>query len=384
MLLELEREGRISAEQRELVERRLEPALQRGRGVDFATVVAGLGGLLVAAGLLYLVGYNWEQLTKPLKLALVFGVWFALHLAGWILAEKPGKHPALGRAFTLIGVLAFGGALGLVAQIYHLSSHYPHAVLLWWSLSVPVALVTRSRAILAVVMALFFVWSAWHLGAWLDDGSGRASGQIFLANYTLVGLALGAALQALATLAARSEYAHFEPELRRPILPLVALAPFALAFHEPWWGRAPQDEALKWLAPIGVAVFCAALLLGLAAMRRGVAATRDGWILLGFVLLLAANVLLAPEFVPVTANLVLFGGALALVGLGLAEERRNLASWGIFLFVVGVLARYFEYLWEKLEGAYAFLATGAVLMAAAFIFQNRRRALAARLQRRAP
>jgi uncharacterized membrane protein len=81
---------------------------------------------------------------------------------------------------------------------------------------------------------------------------------------------------------------------------------------------------------------------------------------------------------------ILFAGSIGLVALGVAEARRQLATWGIFLFVAGAVARYFEYLWDKLEGAYAFLASGALLLAAAFLFENRRRAVAARLQERVP
>lgn len=384
VLGELEREGQLSAAQRELLTRRLEPILTRPRRLDFAAVVASFGGLLVAAGLLYLAAYNWEQLTKPLKLGLVFGAWFGLHFVGWLLAERPGKHPALGRAFTLAGVLAFGGAIGLVAQVYHLSSRYPNAILLWWGLSIPVVLVTRSRSNLLVVLALFFVWAAWHLGVWIEDLPGHADEQVWLADFTLVSLTIGAALQALATLAARGSYTDLHGLLRRPILPLVVAAPFALAFHEPWWDEPVRGLSAVALLPVAVAGTCAALLLVLAGLRRGLGATRDGWILLALAALIGATVLLAPKLVPIVGNLVLFGGALALVGLGLAEARGNLASWGIFLFVVGVLARYFEYLWEKLEGAYAFLATGLLLMAAAYVFQNRRRAVAARLGRGVP
>lgn len=381
---DLEREGHLSAAQRALVAGRLEPILHRPRRLAFAAIVASFGGLLVAAGLLYLAAYNWEQLTKPLKLILVFGAWFALHLLGWLLAERPGRHPALGRAFTLAGVLAFGGAIGVVAQIYHLSSHYPHAMLLWWSLSIPLALVTRSRAILAVVLALFFVWAAWHLGVWIGDLPRRVHGSVYLANFALVGLAIAAMFQALAAGAAGGRYASFTELLRAPVLPLACAAPFALAFHEPWWSSVRMDPPQGAWLPVAVACAGAAALLALAGARRGLGATRDGWILLGLVVLLGASVMLAPKLVPIVGNLVLFGGALALVGLGLAEARGNLASWGIFLFVVGVLARYFEYLWEKLEGAYAFLATGLLLMAAAYAFQNRRRAVAARLGERTP
>ena len=102
-LAELERDGTLSAQQRAAVADRLDRALREGRGLDFTAIVATFGALLVAAGLLYLIGYNWELLPKAAKLALVFGIWIALHGAGWALAEHPGTHPRVGRALTLPG-----------------------------------------------------------------------------------------------------------------------------------------------------------------------------------------------------------------------------------------------------------------------------------------
>ncbi len=376
-LAELERDGTLSAQQRAAVADRLDRALREGRGLDFTAIVATFGALLVAAGLLYLIGYNWELLPKAAKLALVFGIWIALHGAGWALAEHPGTHPRVGRALTLLGVLAFGGAIGLVAQIYHLSSHYPNAILVWWALSVPVVLVTRSRAILVAVMTLGVVWAAWCTGVWLDDLRGDDE-RHWLAGLTLVGVALAATFQALAALASGGAYEQLERVLRAPVLVFASVAPFVLAFHEPWWDHREGHELGPVFVPVAVAAGGAAVASTLATWRRGAAAARDGWILLATGALLTACVAFAPRALPVAANVVLFGGALALVAIGVREGRPRLATWGIFLFASGVVARYFEYLWDKLEGAYAFLATGALLLAAAYVFENRRRALAAR------
>jgi hypothetical protein len=113
-----------------LVAERIQQALRAGRGHDFTAVVAMLGGLLVAAGLLYLIGYNWEALSKPVKLALVFSVWIALHAAGWFFAERPaatGRRPGLR---TLAGVLAFRRRHRAGGADHHLSAHYPYSILL--------------------------------------------------------------------------------------------------------------------------------------------------------------------------------------------------------------------------------------------------------------
>lgn len=276
-------------------------------------------------------------------------------------------------------MLAFGGAIGLVAQIYHLSARYPNAILAWWLLSVPVVLVTRSRAILAAVLAIGILWAGWHTGVWTDGRPGDDERHWFAA-FTLVGIAVAAALLGLAALAESEPRDGLGAVLRAPVLFLASAGPFVLAFHDPWWDRDTDTVAALDLAPAGVAVAVAAAILAVAAWRRGSAAARDGWILLGVAALLGAAVLFAPRAVPVLGNVGVFGGGLALVALCTAGSRSSLVTWGLFLFVAGVVARYFEYLWDKLEGAYAFLATGSLLLVAAFVFENRRRALAARLR----
>lgn len=382
-LAELEREGALSAEQRSLVVARVRAAWNQRR-VDFAAVVAAFGGLLIAAGLLYLVAYNWELLGKAAKLGITFGVWGGLHWAGWRLTER-GQHPLVGRGLTLAAVAAFGGALGLVAQIYNLSSHYPHAALLWWTLSLPVAFATRSRAVLELVLALALVWAGWCTGVWVDDQP-RDQFADWLANFTLVGGALAALLAALVSLCQGTRYAAFVPSLRRPIVLLAASAPFVLAFEETWTGAhawwpdadaaaaVGAGELLARLTPVWAASGAAALVLTVATLRARGAHVAIGWGLLAATLALALLALFAPYWLPLVANLVLFGGALTAIALAARLGRAPLATAGVVLFLAGVLARYFEHLWDKLDGAFAFLATGALLLGVAWAFERGRRA----------
>src|SRR5687767_6302654 len=176
----VESEGLLAPEQTERVGARLAEILipHRDHAKTAASVIAWLGGILVAAGVLLLIAANWDQLGKIPKLVLVFGTLGGLHWAGYRFAENPGHRPALGQALTGAAMLAFGGAIGLVAQIYNLTAHYPNAILAWWALSVPFVLLTRSRKLLLVPLGLFVLWVHWHVGVWYDDlrAAGRISG----------------------------------------------------------------------------------------------------------------------------------------------------------------------------------------------------------------
>ena len=167
----LEREGVLSAEQSEVVGARLRSASEseEGRSGRVVSAIGGIGALLLGAGVLYLVAYNWDQLARASKLALIFATWLGLHTAGYRLGRDPGHYPRLGMALSAAGVLAFGGAIALLAQIYNLSAKYPWSVLLWWTLNLPLVLVSGSLLLLLVVTGLFVVWSFWHAGVYLDS-----------------------------------------------------------------------------------------------------------------------------------------------------------------------------------------------------------------------
>jgi uncharacterized membrane protein len=394
-LSQLERDGTLGAEQRRVVEQRLAGALDARAGAAgrFTTILVSLGAVLVAAGILYLCAYHWEGLAKGTKLAIVFGGLAALHGAGFALAVKPGGHAKLGIAFTLIGVLSFGAAIGLVAQIYNLRAHYPWAMCAWWILSVPILLVTRSRAILVVVLALFLGWAGWHTGVWLDDLSKHAFERGLIAGFGLLAAGIAVFLAGLARSCAGTRFASFSAPLGWLVRPLAAFGPFLLAFRDPWKTRDPNEhEFLFWtgrgdlaaghFAPFAIAITAGVVLLAWNALRdRGVRSTLELWILAGTALFLAANVWLQPGSLFLTANAMLLALAVGWSWVGVHTGSSSTVYFAVLVFTATVIARYFEYLWDKLEGAFAFLSIGALLVAAGFLLDNRRRALKARLAR---
>src|SRR5258706_11300092 len=116
-LIEPERASAIDARLQELL---IAPA--GDAAAKIAKLVAWLGGLLVGAGIVALIGLNWDALGKWTKLALVFGTLIGLHAAGWRLQvakdDGPGRWPGVGVALSGAALLGFGGAIALVAQIY--------------------------------------------------------------------------------------------------------------------------------------------------------------------------------------------------------------------------------------------------------------------------
>lgn len=396
VLADLERDGTLAPEQRRVVEERLEAALDARAGASsrFIAILMTLGSVLVAAGILYLLAYHWTDLAKGTKLAIVFGTLAALHGAGFALAVKPGGRANLGIAFTLMGVLAFGAAIGLVAQIYNLHAHYPWAVCAWWLLSVPILLVTRSRAVLVTVLALFLLWAGWHAGVWIEGLGSHMYERGLLAGFGLLAPGIAVFLAALAQACAGTRLASFSGPLRGAVRPLAVLGPFLLAFREPWktyeqhgfsW-ESRTDIAAGHFLPFALAIVPGLLLLGWETLRdrsgrssssdRGVV---EPWIVAGGALFLAASLWVEPRSLFVGANALLLAAGIGWSWLGVRTGSAATVYFAVFVFVATVVARYFEYLWDKLEGAFAFLSVGALLVAAGFLLDNRRRALKARL-----
>ena len=384
VLAELETSGEISAEQRERIRAALARRLDapRDHGGRVIAIVASLGALLLAAGLLYLVGYNWDALGKAAKLALVFGLWAGILAAGYALAEQPGRYPRVGRALTLAGMLCFGGALALVAQVYNLSAHYPWAVLLWWALNVPLMLWLRSRAAQSVVTGLFVLWAFWHANVWYDDQASLALSRRYEVHCNLyLGGALAALFGALALFVASLRAERYVGLWRALALPGVLFALYMMGFKEfaEHWGA--WRPFLTALTP-AFCVLVVALVLILAAMLHGLrgALLVEAWAMLGVVLLCSALCVAAEEWMPIACNLLLLAALLALVWHGTRTRSAALVNLALGFFGLLIVSHYVEYLWDKLQGAYAFLGCGALLLSLGWFLERRRRSLMMRVR----
>lgn len=114
-----------------------------------------IAALLVATAILLLVASNWEAIPRSLRLlGIVLVIWVAYGL-GAILQTRGFERTAA--AFLVVGTLAFGGAISLVGQMYHLSGDAAQAMLVWFAGAVTAAALFRSAALTTVAGFLAFV-----------------------------------------------------------------------------------------------------------------------------------------------------------------------------------------------------------------------------------
>jgi uncharacterized membrane protein len=122
-------EGLVSPEQAgRLRQRYAEPA----SSTPWALLVfASAGSVVIGLGVILLFAYNWADIPKFGKLALILGAVIAAHAGGLRCRRHTDWRAPLGAVLHLLGTMFYGAGIWLVAQIYHIEEHFPNGFLLW-------------------------------------------------------------------------------------------------------------------------------------------------------------------------------------------------------------------------------------------------------------
>ncbi|MBV9462667.1 MAG: DUF2157 domain-containing protein, partial [Verrucomicrobiae bacterium] len=117
------------------------------------TTLMSLAALMVGLAALLLIAHNWVEIPRGGKLTLIFAAIAGTYGAAF-LANREGRSKRAVDAILLLASLFYGGGIFLVAQIFHMSAHYPNAIL-WWAIGVaPLAFCRRSLALDGLYAAL--------------------------------------------------------------------------------------------------------------------------------------------------------------------------------------------------------------------------------------
>jgi uncharacterized membrane protein len=107
-------------------------------------------------GVLLLIGYNWARIPVNGKVAIIMSS-VALAFSAAAVAHAR-RHQAAGETLALIGVLLYGNAIWLIAQVLHIQGEFPDAFL-WWAIgALACAALVQSRWLGVAGAILVCVW----------------------------------------------------------------------------------------------------------------------------------------------------------------------------------------------------------------------------------
>jgi uncharacterized membrane protein len=358
------------------------------RQTQVATVVGAVGAILVGAGVLVIVGANWEAIPRLARVLILLLSTLGFYAGGYHLGYGRATYPGLGKALVLVGSLLWLSSIFLVAQMFHLSGEgdpeYSRGLLFGFLGLLPLAYALRSPLQLALALT---VGSGWVLLGWTTDRLVFMN-PAWLLQKTLV---IGTLVYVMGLLHRPYETEEtLAPTYAESGIALVAISLYAMTFGTLFGVYNGSRGATPPWAAYGLMI--AAGLAGAAWFaawawrtreRTGVAeALGCGVLLLAAAVLPAAlKALASPPGAPhiwvisVAANVLLLALELGCIWLGWNRARPGLINAGLTFFFVHLMTRYFDLFAEMLPAGTAFIGAGALLLLAAFGLEHQRRHL---------
>jgi uncharacterized membrane protein len=352
-------------------------------------VLATLGALLVGLGVILFMASNWEGIPGIGKLALLLLALVAAYAAGYGLKYQR-EMPRVGGPVIFLGALLFGAAIFLIGQQYHMRVDDPN-LLTWWFLgAVPLAYLTRSRAILVLSILAALGMVGYRANLWLEGYSGERTPLAWIGLY----LTMGATLYSVAALHQRRAALRVYAQPLFLFALLVGLGALYLLTFKFWYEESfygfrgeslPSAFLLRFhiSAAIAAGLGMAALLLRLRQERTPSTLPYDQ-----LAILLLIGVAYYAIFLPVSgvalntiaANLLFAGVILGLVFLGYTRSNEMFVNLGLAFAGLDIVTRYVDFGWELLSRSLFFIAGGLVLLGAGFALERFRRRLLSRMR----
>jgi len=339
------------------------------------TTLSILGSVLVGIGVILFVASNWSALPNWGRLFIVFSSMIASYGFGFYVRYEARNYPKVGASLILLGSLIFGAGMFLIAQIYHITVHYPNGPLLWGLFVLPLAYLLRFRSLISLAILVLLIWLGMeaHLQA-LHSSTLRATTLIplfFMAGIVLWGIGL----------------VHRERDRLRimsgPYILIGTLVTFVAGYVLTFslYGERFESDAIFIFYP-GIGV-----LFLLAVIARCLPGKKEkGWIpeTFGLVVLMIIIIFLSlffPKASPTNArgdlrlflNILFALEIVGLVVLGFIRRYPVYVNIGLLFFALDVIARYFDFFWELLPRSLFFILGGLLLLLGGILLERKRR-----------
>ena len=157
------RDDLITPAQGEAILSRYGTRLSDAKGNSFGYyVLTALAALFVGLAVILVVSHNWDSIPRMTRMLSLVGLTFVVNLQGIRLMLQDRYRP--GTLWLFFGSICYGASIMLIAQIYHLGEHYPDGIFYWALGVLPIALLTQSRLITLLCLALASLWMVVEAG----------------------------------------------------------------------------------------------------------------------------------------------------------------------------------------------------------------------------
>ncbi|HMG05345.1 MAG TPA: DUF2157 domain-containing protein [Chthoniobacterales bacterium] len=147
--------GTISAENAQAIERYYEGKTSGSHKVGFI-LLATIGSILVAAGIVLLIAHNWDDFSRPVRSVIAFLPLIAAQMLSVFVLMQRGESKAWRESAAIFDVAAVGTAISLVSQTYQIHGSLANFIFVWILLSLP--LVYLMRTTLGAITYLIGTW----------------------------------------------------------------------------------------------------------------------------------------------------------------------------------------------------------------------------------
>jgi hypothetical protein len=163
-----EKDGLITAENAAALRQR-HPVEEPGVGLA-QMIMGSIGALLVGAGLITIIAYNWDDFTRPVRLLFAFLPLAGAQVLTFLVLKRGSAWPAWVReCAALFQALASAACLALVSQMYNLGGEWPEFLLVCLLLSLPLVWLLRPTSVVILYLIGTAAWAVnqgWERPVW--------------------------------------------------------------------------------------------------------------------------------------------------------------------------------------------------------------------------
>ncbi|KJS03310.1 MAG: hypothetical protein VR68_01495 [Peptococcaceae bacterium BRH_c4a] len=381
-----------------------------------------LGAILVGAGIILFFASNWEYIPKWVRVGIIIAAMVSFYLSSHLAS---GGYPKVSAALLLLGCVAFGSGIWLIAQIFHINSHFPNGILFWLLGVLPVAFFLKEHLPLALSSLLLGAWVAVEhdLSPFVILAAVFLFAAVFYLNYQMPSpFALAVSLISAVIFINKEIYLVYEQYLNhnggfRPdnllsIVPIVTLLSGQLLAVMAGVSANSKRNFTFIYSLLGIVISGFSLylmsfvefsrmfekfsrdgtywpLLALCAISVGAglyfikkqgdlkSGMKDNipWLVTVAAVLMVLLVSPGKPYLVVMLNLVMFIWALAVIAAGYRTQNTFCFTLGILAFTFFTITEYFNLFWEMLPKSLFFMVGGVVLMVGGALLERQRRKL---------